>query len=543
MAEHDAVQLRTEPIGLDFYALRAEGIEALQGLCSGQWTDYNLHDPGVTVLEQLVYGLTDLAYRTEFEVADYLTGPEGDIGYEALALYPPQDVFHGQALTVADYRRSLYDAIASVSEIWVRSLGNGLLAIDVTVPPEIQTPQGRASVAQRVRNHYARNRNLCEDLHEVTVLAPVIYYLEGDIELSGERPPSEVLAQILFDCRNHLSPGMTEHRLGDVVGQAMPLEKVYEGPPTAHGYITMGDVPSPQCVVTVSELVGVIQRVAGVRRVRSLVFRDVLGAVTEEISCDTRSGRYPCLPFPKGPASGYLRLLAEHSARFGLRETAYDLEPAPLKSQALHVDAEHVLKKLQFSRHAFRTAPVDSAAVPLPVGRYRQLAEYYSVQNDFPAVYGIGQYGVPHSAGPERVAQAQQLKGYLFPFEQLMANYLQTMQDIPTLFSAHDAGDASYFHQRLSNQEIPNIEALLIDPQGDVSSELRQQDDYCERKGRVFDYLLALHGDAFPQALLRRFNHYHLDDTERWLLGAKARLVRSLRELNAWRGTAGGLRR
>ena len=32
----------------------------LQELCGETWTDYNLHDPGVSILEQLCYGLTDL---------------------------------------------------------------------------------------------------------------------------------------------------------------------------------------------------------------------------------------------------------------------------------------------------------------------------------------------------------------------------------------------------------------------------------------------------------------------------------------------------
>jgi hypothetical protein len=52
--------------GLDFDALRKAGIAMLQELCGEKWTDYNLHDPGVTILEQLCYGITDLAYRSEF---------------------------------------------------------------------------------------------------------------------------------------------------------------------------------------------------------------------------------------------------------------------------------------------------------------------------------------------------------------------------------------------------------------------------------------------------------------------------------------------
>ena len=55
--------------GPDFAALRTEGIRLLQELCGRSWTDYNLHDPGVTILEQLCYALTDLMYRAELRAA------------------------------------------------------------------------------------------------------------------------------------------------------------------------------------------------------------------------------------------------------------------------------------------------------------------------------------------------------------------------------------------------------------------------------------------------------------------------------------------
>lgn len=540
MADRDSAVLRQGPIGLDFAALKDEGITALQGLCGDLWTDYNLHDPGVTVLEQLVYSLTDLAYRTEFDVADYLTGPSGEIDFDALALYAPQDVFHGQALTENDYRRVLYDAIPSVSEVWVRARGNGLLAIDVAVPSELQTPHGRASVAARVRRQYAAHRNLCEDLAEVAVLQAEPYYLQGYIDLCGERAPAGILAQILFDCRNYIVSGMTVHRVRDMVAEGMPPETVYEGPPTHSGYITVDDAPAQACVVTVSELVGVIQRITGVSRVRSLVFCDSHGAVHDAISCDTRSGRFPCLPFPQDGNRGRLRLQAEHSTAFATHAPQRDPAGVLDRHHAMHAGAEQALRKMQFHRHAFRaTGEEDGAPFAVPVGRLRPLAQYWSVQHDFPAVYGVGQYGLPQSAGAERIAQAQQLKGYLFPFEQLMANYLQNLQEIPTLFSAHERGDASYFHQPLTQDAIPGIDALLIHPAGGDARALREQDDFYERKGRVLDYLLALHGDAFPQAALRRFNQYHRDDTERWLLDAKAALLKNLVNLSAARGRAG----
>ena len=44
----------------------------VQKYSGSKWTDYNYHDPGVTILEQLCYALTDLGYRANFRIEDLL---------------------------------------------------------------------------------------------------------------------------------------------------------------------------------------------------------------------------------------------------------------------------------------------------------------------------------------------------------------------------------------------------------------------------------------------------------------------------------------
>ena len=97
--------------GLDFEGLKKEGISLLQELCGKAWTDYNLHDPGVTILEQLCYELTELIYRTDFNIADYLTGKEGQIDFQKQALHSPQDIFSSHPITVNDYRKIAFDSL------------------------------------------------------------------------------------------------------------------------------------------------------------------------------------------------------------------------------------------------------------------------------------------------------------------------------------------------------------------------------------------------------------------------------------------------
>ncbi len=58
---------------LDYKQLFTTGLEYVKRLSGRIWTDYNVHDPGITTLELLCYALTDLSYRASFPVKDLLS--------------------------------------------------------------------------------------------------------------------------------------------------------------------------------------------------------------------------------------------------------------------------------------------------------------------------------------------------------------------------------------------------------------------------------------------------------------------------------------
>ena len=60
------------PIELDYPFLKEEGIDYIHQLAGKRWTDYGKHDPGITILEELCFGIMDLAYRTNFHIEDLL---------------------------------------------------------------------------------------------------------------------------------------------------------------------------------------------------------------------------------------------------------------------------------------------------------------------------------------------------------------------------------------------------------------------------------------------------------------------------------------
>jgi hypothetical protein len=59
----------------NYELLRQKGLAYIEKLGSSLWTDYNIHDPGITLLEALAYALTDLGLRTSMDIKDLLALP------------------------------------------------------------------------------------------------------------------------------------------------------------------------------------------------------------------------------------------------------------------------------------------------------------------------------------------------------------------------------------------------------------------------------------------------------------------------------------
>jgi hypothetical protein len=121
---------------------------------------------------------------------------------------------------------------------------------------------------------------------------------------------------------------------------------------------------------------------------------------------------------------------------------------------------------------------------------------------------------LPQNYGLQRpLAQSSprqlQLKGYLLLFEQLLANYLAQLQQLPALFSPQHITQ-SYYYQSLRNSGIRDLDALLYQDMDATQAQLYQRlDNVLQRKHRLLDYLLALYGESLHQHSLQHFDYYH----------------------------------
>ena len=98
-----------QPLAMDRQQLFEIGLKYIQHLSSKIWTDYNIHDPGITTLELLCYALTDLSYRASFPIEDLLASENNNAEEMRKQFFTARQILPNRPLTLLDYRKLLID--------------------------------------------------------------------------------------------------------------------------------------------------------------------------------------------------------------------------------------------------------------------------------------------------------------------------------------------------------------------------------------------------------------------------------------------------
>lgn len=497
--------------GLSFDELRLRAVEIAQETSGKTWTDYNPHDPGVTILEHLCYGLTDLGYRLGFDVADLLCDPQGRIDFRKQALFTPEQILPGAPVTSIDFRKRLYSDFHEIQDVRIEPIKPGYSRVLIRT-------QEKADLAGRIARAMRRDRPLGEDFEQVRIMESSPCWLAGEITWDGRRDPTQVYADIHFRCGHRIASDIRFRRYDELLATGRTLEELIVGPLTPQGHLEDADFREANRRPGIAELVKVAETTPGVRKVRKLFLVGADGspivdsdAASLHLEFPTLSGTRPILLLAPGCMS--------------------PLEPF-LKAAGNH------LRKLEFGHQALRRDRDISSQLPSPpTGVHRDISRYKSIQEDFPGAYGIGVHGIPDGAPPQARAHAKQLKAYLYPFEQIMLDFLGTVEDLPGRFSIAPSKTDSYRSRDPRETRIPRIEQVLVGPDvGDkAKASLSRMDEPSKRRNRLLDTMLAQYGESFPEHLLRNFNPYHRSDADAWVCEAKERYLRHLPELTSRR--------
>jgi len=564
----------------DFARLLDEGIRLVQQLGGDVWTDYNAHDPGVTILEQLCYALTDLGYRTDYAVEDILAHrPDEAEHAPPHTLYTGDKILPCSPLVDLDYRKLLWDRVTGLKNAWLVSVDEhgvpvteaadhlGLYTVMVEVSEAVKDEKER--IVYEVRRLLRAHRTLAEDIHAVEILRPAPITVAAEVEIDYQFSPESILARILFNLQVNLVPIPLLYTVDRLMQAGISPDRIFTGPPLVAGvYDDRHFAPLPR-EVKISRIESIIREVDGVNKI--LDVRAYLSEAPEATAGPVIHLQEKAVPRIK--PNRFNR--AADAADVFSEQDAYDIKL--IRGGREHpIDPGRVVRKIQLllleHRREYLFARKDmrhEAYRRLPRGTYKDIAAYHSIQHHFPLTYGLGPYGIPdafygvHDAPSEamggasatvsRQAQARQLKAYLLFFEQLLANYLAQLAHVDHFFSLDSDLDRTYFAQPITN--VPNVSPILRrpdvgtrgggTPRPVASYESRldhlvlRSDDFLDRRNRLLDHLLARFNEHFEDSLLDDFDvrpSGDKDDFHHELIRWKIEFLRQYLDVSNGRG-------
>jgi hypothetical protein len=520
--------------------------DELAKLAATQWTDYNAHDPGITILEQLDYALSDLAYRASFPVADLLAGHGADPNQD---LPGPAEILSSKAVTDADVHALLAD-VTGVTGGWLVPRTTPELVFfhhadsrqlrffdEAGTDPERVELDGVARVLVRkvessettaegvvvsVGEELHAQRNACTDF-EIGVYAPRPIWLHAELEIGPVDEPAALLANIFLAVEDRIAPTSQLASLAERQQAGARMDEIYEGPRLDHGFLARDQaLPRPGNVRT-SDIIRVLLDLPEVWAVRTL---------TLSLSETGTRQRWE-LSIPDGEAATVAHASPIRLLRAGLE---------------LVVDRAAV-ERHYLERRAAQAQRLQLAKVPeRPRGRDRGVEHYRSVQDHFPRAYGIGRFGLLLDAPAIRRAHARQLEAYLLLCEQILANEFAQLAHVGQLFRWTGMLARSYVagkvdgeglrldDLRLQTPKLDDDERREHGPLGSHDAWLDAQvggDDSFERKNRFLNHLLARFSEQPVDHVLLQAQYR--DDPEE-LIRDKQAFLKNYVEISSGRG-------
>ncbi len=517
---------------LDFFFLRKQGVDYISQLGGRLWTDYNSHDPGITILEMLSYAISDLGMRINMPIENLLASDTVETNLEN-QFFKPADIFPSKPVTALDYRKIFID-IPGIKNCWlsvftkkmfldcekdlltydIKDIGGplanedkliedgdakrfelrGLYNISVEYdedyieniveqyPEEEQetvTQNTKNDLLEAIRVAYHQNRNLCEDLIDLSEIELHPISICASIEVENEADEELIHAKILIAIDNYFSPTVNFYSIEQMLDRGYTTDQIFEGPILNKGFIDTKELEKANLrrEVRLSDVIKLIMNVEGVKFVKEVA----IGNCDDDIA--ESSDWLICIDRGKKP------VLCDKSI------INYNKGFLPLNLNQKKVD--DYIDELKPEA----TLILDQD-VPFPKGQYFENNAYTTIQNDFPDTYGIGINGLSSRSTTERKSQAKQLKGYLLFFDKILASYFKHLGKVKELLSVSGQSTNTYFTQAI--KDIAGFEELVNNYNVDNDEELtnalfKEIDNSVERRNQILDHLLARFAERFSE--------------------------------------------
>lgn len=386
------------------------------------------------------------------------------------------------------------DFIADLINKYILDLVDGeYVGLTLTYQKKVKTI---FRILDEVKATLMRHRNLGDDFFRYNAIKVDEIALCADVEIAANADVEEVHAQIMYQVENFLDPTIFFYSLTEMYGKGYTTDEIFEGPLLDHGFIDDKELlrNDRQKTIHVSDLLSIIMDIPGVLAVRKIQIAGI--PLDNDDNIPVESVRW-CLEIP---------VEKNYVPRLSVSESKLLFFKDNLPYRANPDEAQRLLDELEANDRPQKLVN-PSQDIPVEPGEFKDIENYFSIQEEFPLVYGTSGAGLPATASTERHAQAKQLKGYLLFFEQLLADFLSQLFHVKDLFSMNDGKDPNgdpiinktYFSQSLINL-VPDALPLYVNPINHaerLQAMVESEETFLQRRNRVLNHLVARFAETF----------------------------------------------
>ena len=304
----------------DVKLLKKEGINHIQNLSGSIWTDYNIHDPGITILEILCFALTELGYRSKYPIQD-LIQPAPREKYRRDSNFPAHEILTSSPITELDFKNIILDldGINNIEFLESKEKIEVDFFFDIYIELENQyaTSLEKSRVESQVRSVLNQNRFLCTQFNKVYFFEQDSITLDIEIELTKKIEASDFLYQIVSLIEAYFSPSPQYNTLSELLDDRVDKDQIYNGPLLNNGFAVDFKSSSLRKKIYTSDVLNILMSLDGVKNLKKLELKDETGEIFNWIY-NVKKGKVPRIDIKTSKVT--ITYKGKHSQSFLLKD-------------------------------------------------------------------------------------------------------------------------------------------------------------------------------------------------------------------------------
>ncbi len=280
-----------------------------------------------------------------------------------------------------------------------------------------------ANAYEGIQDTLKRNRNLCEDfLPQLSAIPETELRFCADIDVKPLHDIEQVQAEIFNKIEEAITPPIRFYSFDEMKAKGFAMEEILEGPRLQHGFLPDGEIGNDNwenADIFLSDIINAIYETDGLENCRNaeLFLVDASGKKINNVN-----------KWIVEVPSGYKPKLNKRKSKLTFYKNGVPLTPHFLET----------IQKYQILRSA--SGKWADGNVPSPAWNttYRNLAQHFTLADEFPATYKIGRNFPLEKDDDRDWANSRQLEGYLLLFDQVIANLLKDLDNLKYTLSWND---------------------------------------------------------------------------------------------------------